>query len=278
MKLSDLFNKKTDHHHMKLHFSKLLQHTFVALLGSMLLFSCVPQRKMMYLQGTSKTDTTSQFVNERSTTYLIQPGDNLYIKVVSLDEKTATLFNPLERSTGGGQNINDQGIYLNSYTVSNEGNIEFPMAGKIYVQNLSVEQTKEKIQRVLDEYLKETVLIVKMVNFNLTVLGEVKRPGQYKVYQSEINIFEALAMAGDLTEFADREVVQIIRQTKNGSEIININLEQAKILSSDHFYLKPNDMIYIKPLKIKQYGFATFPYALVFSTISTALLLINFFK
>lgn len=278
MKLSDIFNKKTDHHRMKLHFSKLLQLTFVTLIGSMLLFSCVPQRKMMYLQGTNKGDTTSQFINERSTTYLIQPGDNLYIKVVSLDEKTATLFNPLERSTGGGQNINDQGIYLNSYTVSNEGNIEFPMAGKIYVQNLSVEQTKEKIQRVLDEYLKETVLIVKMVNFNLTVLGEVKRPGQYKVYQSEINIFEALAMAGDLTEFADREVVQIIRQTKNGSEIININLEQAKILSSDHFFLKPNDMIYIKPLKIKQYGFATFPYALVFSTISTALLLINFFK
>ena len=87
-----------------------------------------------------------------------------------------------------------------------------------------------------------------------------------------------MAMAGDLTEFADRMDVQIIRQTKTGSQIIRINLEEARILSSENYFLRPNDMIYIKPLKIKQYGFATFPYALIFSTISTALLLINFFK
>ena len=85
-------------------------------------------------------------------------------------------------------------------------------------------------------------------------------------------------MAGDLTDFADRKEVVIIRQTKTGSETITVDLERASILSSDYYYLKPNDMIYVKPLKIKQYGFATFPYALIFSTISTALLLINFFK
>ena len=262
---------------MKLHVLRFLRFSVLLVIVSMLLFSCVPQKKMMYLQGASNSDTARQFINERKLTYLIQPGDNLYIKVVSLDEKTAILFNPLE-STSGAQNANDQGIYLNSYTVSDEGFIEFPLAGKITVQNLNVEQIKERIQTVLDQYLKETVLIVKLVNFNLTVLGEVRRPGQYKVYQSEINIFEAMAMAGDLTEFADRYEVQIIRQTKTGSEIIPVNLEQANILSSDFYYLKPNDMIYVRPLKIKQYGFATFPYALIFSTISTALLLINFFK
>lgn len=244
---------------------------------SFMIFSCVPQRKMMYLQAESKTDTTTQFVNERSLTYLVQPGDNLYIKVVSLDEKTASLFNPLERTQGGGS-INDQSIYLNSYTVNDDGYIEFPLAGKIYVQNLNTDQIKDRIQVVLDEYLKETVLIVKLVNFNLTMLGEVRRPGQFKVYKTEINIFEAIAMAGDLTDFADRHEVIIIRQTKTGSETITVDLEKATILSSDYYFLKPNDMIYVKPLKIKQYGFATFPYALIFSTISTALLLINFFK
>lgn len=258
------------------HFKKLSVFIGVLLIGFMT-FSCVPQRKMMYLQAESSQDTTSQFVNERSLSYLVQPGDNLYIKVVSLDEKTAYLFNPMERTQGGG-NINDQSIYLNSYTVNDEGHIEFPLAGKIYVQNLTTEQIKETIQSVLDEYLKETVLIVKLVNFNLTMLGEVKRPGQFKVYKTEINIFEAIAMAGDLTDFADRKEVVIIRQTKTGSETITVDLERANILSSDYYYLKPNDMIYVKPLKIKQYGFATFPYALIFSTISTALLLINFFK
>lgn len=262
---------------MKIKLKKLSFLIAILLIGSVLVSSCVPKRKMMYLQKNEKSDSTRHYVNERTASYLIQPGDNLYIKVVSLDEKTAILFNPLEKA-GGGQNVNDQGIYLNSYTVSDDGNIEFPLAGKITVQNLDVEQIKVRIQTVLDQYLKETVLIVKLVNFNLTVLGEVRRPGQYKVYQSEINIFEAMAMAGDLTEFADRMDVQIIRQTKTGSQIISVNLEEARILSSENYFLKPNDMIYIKPLKIKQYGFATFPYALIFSTISTTLLLINFFK
>lgn len=247
------------------------------ILISWLAISCVPQRKMLYLQNENKGDTTSQFVNERTLSYLIQPGDNLYIKVVSLDEKTSNLFNPLESSSGG-SNVNDQSIYLNSYTVSDKGNIEFPLAGEILVQNLTTDQVKERIQTILDQYLKETVLIVKLVNFNLTILGEVRRPGQYKVYQSEINVFEAIAMSGDLTEFADRREVTIVRQTKSGSEIIHVDLEKANVLSSDYYYLKPNDMIYVKPLKIKQYGFTTFPYALIFTTISTTLLLINFFK
>lgn len=239
--------------------------------------SCVPQRKMMLLQAETRQDTTTHYFNERLLSYLIQPGDNLYIKVVSFDEKTTHLFNPLERTQGGG-NINDQSIYLNSYTVNGQGDIEFPLAGTIHVQNMTTEQIKEQIQAVLDEYLKETVLIVKLVNFNLTMIGEVKRPGQFKVYKPEINIFEAIAMAGDLTDFADRKEVTIIRQTKTGSQTTVVDLEKAGILSSDYYYLKPNDIIYVRPLKIKQYGFATFPYTLIFSTISTALLLINFFK
>jgi polysaccharide biosynthesis/export protein len=262
---------------MKLFKIKNYRASIILIIGALLAVSCVPQRKMLYLQAEHKADTNNQFANERLLSYLVQPGDNLYIKVVSLDEKTANLFNPLER-TSGGSSVNDQSIYLNSYTVSEDGNIEFPLAGKIYVQNLTTEQIKESIQAVLDQYLKETVLIVKLVNFNLTMLGEVKRPGQFKVYQSEINVFEALAMAGDLTEFANRQEVTIIRQTKTGSETIKVDLEKAAVLSSDYYYLKPNDIIYVEPLKIKQYGFATFPYALVFSTISTTLLLINFFK
>lgn len=248
-----------------------------AFLAVVLLASCVPQRKMLYMQSATESDTTRHFVNERTISYKIQPGDNLYIKVVSLDEKTSNMFN-VSGSGNNQQFTNDAAVYLNSYTVSDQGTIEFPLAGQVYVQNLNVEQVKERIQLILDDYLKETVLIIKLVNFNLTVLGEVKRPGQYKVYQSEINVFEAISMSGDLTEFAKRSDVKIIRQTKTGSEVITIDLENANILGSDYYYLKPNDIIYVEPLKIKQYGFATFPYALVFSSISTALLLINFFK
>jgi len=238
---------------------------FLLILFGVMIASCVPQRKMLYLQPTATGDTTSYFLNERTTTYLIQPGDNLYIKVVSLDERTSNLFNPLEGRVGGA-NINDQSIYLNSYTVSEKGTIEFPLAGEILVQNLNTEQVKAQIQLILDDYLKETVLIVKLVNFNLTMLGEVR----------EINIFQAVSMAGDLADFANREEVIIIRQSKNGSETHTVNLASNSILSSDFYYLKPNDIIYIKPLAGKQFTFANFPYAVVFSAISTLILTLNF--
>lgn len=258
-------------------FSKInLFRALLLVLAASAMFACVPQRKMLYLQQEADKNAQMQFENERALSYLVQPGDNLIIRVVSLDEKMSALFNPMDRNQNYG--LSDQTVFLNSYTVDERGQIDFPLAGKITVQNLTTEQIKESIKEVLGLYLKETVIIVKLVNFNLTVLGEVKRPGQYKVYQTEINIFEAIAMSGDLTEFADRSEVMIVRQTKKGSEIITVNMEKASILSSDYYYLKPNDIIYVRPLKIKQFGFATFPYSLIFTTISTALLLINFFS
>ncbi len=253
-----------------------LSRTLLLILATLTIFSCVPQRKMLYLQQEADKEAQTNFENERALSYLIQPGDNLIVRVVSLDERMSALFNPLDRNQNTA--ISDQAVFLNSYTVDERGQIDFPLAGKIIVHNLTTEQIKDKLKEVLDIYLKEPVIIVKLVNFNLTVLGEVKRPGQFKVYQTEINIFEAIAMAGDLTEFANRKEVMIVRQVKNGSEIKTVDLEKANILSSDYYYLKPNDIIYIKPLKIKQYGFTTFPYTIVFTTISTALLLINYFS
>ncbi len=110
------------------------------------------------------------------------------------------------------------------------------------------------------------------------MLGEVRRPGEYRVYQDELNVFEAMSMAGDLTDFANRNEVKLVRQTKQGSEIIDIDLTDQNFLTSDYFYLMPNDIIYVEPLKGKQFTFANFPYAIIFSAISTTLLLINYFK
>jgi len=110
------------------------------------------------------------------------------------------------------------------------------------------------------------------------MLGEVRRPGEYKIYQDEINIFEALSLAGDLGDFADRKNIVLVRQTKTGSNLYRLDLTNSNILESDYFYLVPNDIIYVEPLKGKQFTFANFPYAVIFSAISTTLLLINFFK
>ncbi len=253
-----------------------LKTVFWFALIAVLFSSCVPQKKMLYMQVKDEADTLNTFYNEKNIEYRMQPGDNLYIKVVSLDEQTTVLLNP----TGGVGNYlnNDASIYLNSYTIDERGYLDFPLTGEILVKGLTTGEVKEKIQANLKKYLKEFVLIVKMVNFNLTLLGEVNRPGQYKVYQSSINLFEAVSMASDLTDFANREKVAIIRQTKEGSKVIYLDMTKRNILESDYFYLKPNDIVYVTPVKGKQFTFAQFPYGVVFGFISTTLLLLNYFK
>lgn len=243
---------------------------------TILFSSCVPQKKMLYMQVKNEADTLSLFYNDKNIEYRIQPGDNLYVKVVSLDQQTTILLNP-NGATGSYLN-NDASIYLNSYTVNEKGYLDFPLTGEILVKNLSVDEIKGKVNEKLKIYLKEFVVIVKMVNFNLTLLGEVNRPGQYKIYQTSINLFEAVSMAGDLSDFANREKVAVIRQTKTGSKVIYLDLTKRNILSSDYFYLKPNDIVYVTPVKGKQFTFAQFPYGVVFGFISTTILMLNYIQ
>lgn len=246
-------------------------------LVSLMISSCIPQKKMLYLQVQDETDTLATFKNERKIEYSVQPGDNLYIRVVSLDEKTTLLLNPL--SSGGSQNIgNDASVYLNSYNVTEKGYLDFPMIGEIMVKNLNVEEIKDVIQDKLKTFLIDFIVIVKLVNYNITMLGEVKNPGQYKIYQDNINIFEAVSMASDLTDFANRNKVAIIRQTKTGSEVIYIDMTKRDLLLSDYYYLKPNDIVYVQPVKGKQFTFANFPYGIVFGFISTTILLLSYMK
>ena len=255
----------------------LLSYKPLLLLGfiALLLSSCVPQKKMLYMQVKTDTDTLTAFKNEKLIDYRVQPGDNLYVRVVSLDEQTTLLLNP----SGTANNMNsDASIYLNSYTVNETGYFDFPMTGAIFVKNMNVEEIKEALNEELKVYLKEFVVIVKLVNFNITLIGEVNRPGQYKIYQNSISIFEAVAMSGDLTDFANRNKIAIIRQTKTGSEVTYIDMTKRDVLASDYYFLKPNDIIYAQPVRGKQFSFAEFPYAVIFGAITTTILLLNYFQ
>jgi len=232
---------------------------------------------MLYLQATKGADTINTFANERLIDYRIQPGDNLYIRVVTLDETTNLLLNPLVSGNGnvGG---NDASIYLQSFTVNEAGYLEFPMIGEIFVRNMNVDEIRDAITEQLAEYLKELVVVVKLVNFNITLLGEVTIPGTYKIYQTNINLFEAISLARDLTDFANRNKIAVIRQTKAGSSVNYVDITNKDILASDFYYLKPNDIIYAQPVKGKQFTFANFPYGVVFGFISTTILLLSYIQ
>ena len=257
--------------------SKITKLGLAALLMAMLFASCVPQKKMLYLKEAQMAaeNQSINYVNERSINYRLQPGDNLYIRFINtVDERTAAAMSGESTRTLS----SDASIYLQSYTLDEEGCIEMPLVGKIELLNLTVDEAKDRLQTVLDKYINQTTIIVKLSNFNLTVLGEVNHPGMYKVYQSQINLFEAISLAGNMTNFANKEDVKIIRQTDNGSEIITVDMGVADILSSPYYYLKPNDIIYVEPLKIKQWGFTTFPYSTVLSIVSLAVTLYLAFK
>ena len=234
---------------------------------------------MLYLKDVQMA-TESQsvnYVNERTVDYKLQPGDNLFIHIINnIDEKSVA-------SLTGDNNLRanmstDASIYLQSYTLDEQGCIELPLTGKIELKGLTVDGAKDKMQEMLNKYFNQTTLIVKLSNFNLTVLGEVVKPGMYKVYQSQINLFEAVAMAGNMTNFAKNDAVKIIRQTDNGSEVVTVDMGSADILTSPYYYLKPNDIIYVEPLKIKQWGFTTFPYSTVISIVTLGVTLYSIFR
>ena len=246
--------------------------------------SCVSQKKILYLQKEQMSDsvTSIEYQNKRSFDYKVQPGDNLYIRVSSMDKNFSEFFNNsgsnnIGTNSAGSNSSGNAGIYLNGFNVSDEGTIDFPYAGKIYVKDLTIDEIQQKIQNIIGEYQKETIVYVKLGLFNLTILGEVSRPGQYQVYQSDINLFQALALAGNATDFANKKNVKIIHQTTEGSQIVRVNMNDANILENPQYYLKPNDIIYIEPLSIKRYGFTSIPYSTIFAAASLLITVLTFF-
>lgn len=246
----------------------------VLFLGAILLSSCVPMKRIRYLQDPKGEEViTAEFQKPKPVEYLVHRGDNLYIKVNALEDKN----NYFEDQGAANNYYTESGIYLNSYTVNDSGYVEFPLIGKIMVDNLTIEDIQKKLQSKVNDYIKNTVVIVKLANFRVSMLGEFRNPGKYVVYQDKINIFEAIAMAGDVTDFAKRNKVLLLRQSEKGVKTYRINLNDKSILESDLYYLMPNDMVYVEPLKGKQFAFSEFPYVLILSTITTTLLLIDYF-
>ena len=254
---------------------KLLYLTIV----SLVVFSCVPMSKVKYLQD-KEGDTTAYEYKNSIPDYKLKPGDYLYVRILTLDQKSNEIFSTI---TGGANNQNyqaygDQSLYLTSYMVNDSGYINFPLLGKIFANGHTVSEMEVSLNKAADEILKESSVVVKLVLFNVSVLGEVKNPGKYPIYNNRVNIFEAIAMANDLTTFADRNKVKIIRKEGDKNTITVVDLLSKDILSSPNYYLQPNDIVYIEPLKNKSFAFEAFPYVLIFSTITTALLIAQYFK
>jgi len=250
---------------------KIQNITILILFALFLLQSCIPGKDVRYLQGEIPTSK-----NLKAAEYKVQPGDFLYIKLYSLNQSINQFLYP------SGTSVQNTAVdrYRDLYLVDDSGFVEFPFSGKVLAKDKTTKEIKRVVESTLS--LKETTVTVTLGEICLTILGEVKIPGRYQFLKEKMNVFELIGMAGDLTEYANRRNAKIIRETIEGRKIINIDLTQTNIINNEFYYLQPNDIVYIEPLKATFFDQKRFPFfttlALSLTTFSSLILLINYFK
>lgn len=240
---------------------------------SSLAVSCITSRKLTYMERETTISDTAAVLSD----YLIQPFDNLYIRVSTPDPKWSEMFNTLETSASTGT-LSELSADIISYSVDIYGNIELPYAGKFKVSGKTMASVREEILATLRLYVSDASVSVRMINNYISIIGEVKNPGRYPVYKDRLNIFQALAMAGDIGDYGNRQKVKIIRQGDTGPFVREFSLRDNSVLSSEYFYVMPNDVIYVMPLKGRFFQMNAFPYASIIGVISTFILFLNVLK
>jgi polysaccharide export outer membrane protein len=217
----------------------------------LLLSGCSAYKKVPYLQDAEAVSSLQKELPMYDAK--IMPKDLLTIAVNTTDPVAAAPFNLTVQSSAAGSASVGGSSNLQQYLVNNDGTIEFPVLGSLQVSGLTKSEAENLIRQKLGAYLKETPIVtVRMANYKISVLGEVARPGMFTVNNEKVNIFEALAMAGDLTVWGLRDNVKLIREDANGKrEIINLNLNNAGIVTCPYYYLQQNDILYVSPNKTK---------------------------
>ncbi|MEH6535832.1 MAG: polysaccharide biosynthesis/export family protein [Psychroserpens sp.] len=245
--------------------------------------SCIPHKDIVYLQNKNTATDSTQTMVEQQKPYRVQINDILSVRVKALDQETVKILNPV-----GEENLNADSAeraYFDGFTVDVHGNIRVPTLGEINVLGFTTEEIQNIIEKkLLDEQFKEAANIfvtVKLSGLRYTANGEVGTPGTKILFQERVNIFEALANVGEIVITGDRKDVLIIRQYPQGQQIHHLDLTDVKVMNSPYYYILPNDIIYVKPLKQKTWGTGTTGVQTLATIISaltlvtTAILLIN---
>ena len=244
----------------------------IAALMLVALSSCIANKDYIYLQGASK----DQVLVPNKVDYRIQKNDILSVSIRTPDALASALFNSgsgIGSSTSGGGGGYSSGgsyggggyggggaggnsFYFSGYSIDEDGYIKLPIMGKLKVVGLTIKQIKALIEKEADKYFTGYFINVQLAGINYSIMGEVRISGSISVYKNQHNLLEALAMAGDLTPFANRKHIQIIRQYPDGIRIHEVDITQVSVINSPYFLIQPNDIIYVQPIKRRESGFA----------------------
>lgn len=237
-------------------------HVYIFCLVTMMMASCVTSKRVNLLQDAGKHGIPHYADTLAYEDYKLRTGDRLYIYVYSVDERISKMFN----ASGSGisnsmmrQNSTGGGYDLYTYLVLEDGTIDFPMVGRVFVRNMNTREVKRLIEHELSSFIKGygdypmMSVEVNIVSRRFSVISD-RGSGTFSIPREKVTIYEALAMAGDIGDFGDRSKVRIVREKEGVTEVKTFDVRSKDIIHSEFYYIEPNDVIYIQRIKGQSFG------------------------
>lgn len=264
--------------------SMTLKNSILLFVLALLITSCVTNKKYVLLQKDDVNvkdlpkDSMVRSYALQNYEYRIQPEDNISVKFESLTPEEYDIFNR-SFDQQQNQNLNQGNAILMGELVDPQGEITYPVIGKVKVAGLTVYEAQTKLQQIADQYLESPVVKVRLINFRFTILGEAKKEGTVVLANNRVNYIEAIGLAGGLTDLADKKNVKLIRQIDGKTEVRYLNLLDENFITSPEYFVHQNDILIVPALKQRPYQiYFGKNLALLISSLSLLLLTISLIK
>ena len=218
------------------------------LLSVFILSSCITNRDLEYI----RSDKEIKKVKANKQDYRLQVGDLLSVQISTVTEQLHDFFNKEQSSNA---QLMVQNPYLYGYLIKDDGFLNLPSFGQVKAEGFTLSELENIIKQIAVSYFEQPVVKLNIINFEVSILGEVNSPGTYKTVDPETNILYALSLAGDMTQFGNRKKVKVIRNENKINRVFYVDLTTNEVLNNTDFMLQPHDIIYVAPLKKKFYAF-----------------------
>lgn len=248
----------------------------------LLVTACSTQKELSYLNNLYELGGENYFPMDVPD-YKVQPRDILYVSVKAQTPEGALTEMLNDRTSANANYITNEGsAYMMGYSIDPQGNVTLPWLGEISVAGMTVYQIRDLFQQKIDSLFRHAYVEVRLMSYKFTVIGEVRMPGSYVNYNDQLTVLEAIGRAGGIAETGTKEKILVIRPKGDQTITYSIDLQDKSLLSSPAYFITPNDVVIVQPNPKKVFNVnlptISFIIATITSTVSTTLLLINYFK
>jgi polysaccharide export outer membrane protein len=210
--------------------------------------SCITNRDLEYIRSSKEIKNAKANKHD----YRLKMGDLISIQISTTTEQQHDFFN--KENTANSQ-LMMQNPYLYGYIIKEDGNLDLPSFGKVRAEGFTLQELENVIGKIAESYFESPIVKLNIINFEISILGEVNNPGTFKIVDPEVNMLYALSLSGDMTQFGNRRKVKVIRNENELTRVFYVDLTKKGVLNNADFMLQPHDIIYVSPLRKKFYAF-----------------------